>query len=120
LLIVGCRQPNPEWKGPNVSTTSDEDSTSSVDSEAADSSDGFMTEGQSCNNDNMCPDGWACGPEGCQQAMEGDACNPAGNCQAPFDICGPEETCQDGSEGDACTMPNHCAGGLMCTDGVCG
>jgi hypothetical protein len=118
-LLVSCRQPNPEWKGPYDGTTSDDNPMSTAGSETPESSDGFMTEGQSCNNDNMCPDGWACGPEGCQQGMEGmegDPCTAAGNCQAPFGICSPEGTCQDGSEGDPCSENNDC----MNPSGICG
>jgi hypothetical protein len=149
LLLVGCRQPNPEWEGPADGTdTSDPMTTGPMDPTSVDSSEPEPeTEGQSCNNDNFCPDGWVCGPDGCQQGLEGDPCSSEGDCQAPMTVCGPEDACQAGAAGDPCSSDAHCqdpaplcgpqdtcqdgaagspcdtAGdcqpGLMCTDMVC-
>jgi hypothetical protein len=154
LVLVGCRPPNPEWEGPADGATSANGSTTVVDttgppnsSMPADSATTVTTEGQDCNNDAQCPDGWLCGPMGCQQGGDGDPCDAGADCQAPTSICGPEGTCQDGSAddpcnengdcmdptgvcgpdggcqsgevGDPCTAPNHCAGGLTCVDGFC-
>lgn len=154
LVALGCRQPNPEWKGADegIATTDTPGSTTDPTSTTRPGADSttetaLTTEGQHCNNDNMCPDGWVCGPMGCQQGGDGDPCDGAGDCQAPTSLCGPEDLCQDGSAGDPCadngdcmmptaicgpmdtcqagdagdpcTSPNHCAGGLMCTDSVC-
>jgi hypothetical protein len=144
LLLAGCRQPNPDWDGPadaDVGSTVDPDTGSSDAPEV-------MTEGERCNNDNQCPDGWVCGPMGCQLGGDGDPCSGNGDCQAataicgpegmcqagaaddpctetthcmpPTDLCGPAMTCQSGEAGQACNNPNQCATGLMCTDGVCG
>lgn len=160
LVLLGCRQPNPEWKGADeglatsdtadssTSTTSTT-STTNTSGPGADSTTEppVTTEGKDCNNDNMCPDDLVCGPMGCQQGGDGEPCDAAKDCQAPTSICGPEDVCQDGSAGDPCaddgdcmtptaicgpmdtcqageagdpcSSPNHCAGGLMCTDSVC-
>jgi len=129
VLLGGCRQPNPEWKGADEGSTTTGGlgtSTGSVDATSttmpvADvtTAPDPTTEGQDCNNDNQCPDGWVCGPMGCQLGGDGDPCNGAGDCQEPTSICGPMDTCQAGAAGDPCASPNQCAAGLMCTDGVC-
>lgn len=153
LLLAACRQPNPEWKGADegIATTDAPGTTGPTNTTppAIDSTTepAFMTEGQDCNNDNACPNGWVCGPMGCQQGGDGDPCDGAGDCQEPTSICGPDGLCQDGgagdpcadngdcmmptalcgpmntcqagAAGDPCTSPNQCAGGLMCTDDVC-
>lgn len=150
LLLVGCRQPNPEWEGPadggsdsSDPMTTGPDPTMPVDSSGG----GFMTEGERCNNDNQCPNGWVCGPDGCQQGVEGDPCGGDGDCQAPTNLCGPadvcqggadgdpcetdahcqdpsplcgpQSTCQDGATGDPCETAGDCAPGVMCTDMLC-
>lgn len=154
LLLAACRQPNPEWKGaddgasdslpePNT-TTSPEPTTMEP---PADTADEISTEGEPCNNDNQCPDGWVCGPMGCQLGEDGDPCGGNGDCQAPTGICGPEDTCQGGAAGDPCgddsdcmaptgvcgpnatcqtgeagdpcSSPNHCAAMVTCTNDVC-
>jgi hypothetical protein len=147
LLLAGCRQPNPEWKGPDNGITSDPNTTSNQPDSGM-PPDEPMTEGQHCNNDNMCPDGWVCGPEGCQLGMEGDPCSKNDDCVDPAALCGPQNTCQDGSEGDPCSTnddcmdpsalcgpqgtcqdgnaddpcsePGHCATDLTCMGDVCG
>lgn len=143
LLLVGCRQPNPDWEGPA-------DADVGVDTvDPAETGPGKEeTEGKSCVNENQCPDGWVCGPMGCQLGADGDPCEGVEDCQAPTSICsiagrcqagsegdpcdedtdcmtptglcGPAMTCQSGEAGQACNNPNHCATGLDCTDGVCG
>jgi hypothetical protein len=145
LLLAGCRQPNPDWEGP-----ADADVGSTVDPVTG-SNDApvVMTEGERCQNDNQCPNGWVCGPMGCQLGEDGDPCDGAGDCQDPTSICtiagmcqagsegdpcaedtdcmpptglcGPAMTCQSGEAGQPCNNPNHCATGLDCTaEGVCG
>jgi hypothetical protein len=144
LLLVGCRQPNPEWQGPDDGADTDTGDSSPDTSGPPE----VMTEGERCNNDNQCPDGWICGPMGCQRGMDGDPCEENGDCQdptpicaiagicqdgnegdpcaedtdcgAPTGLCGPAMTCQSGEAGQACNNPNHCAAGLTCTDGICG
>lgn len=150
--MVGCRQPNPEWEGPDGGdgTTTGTEPTAgqsmdvtTVTTAPVDPS----TEGDNCQNENQCPDGWVCGPMGCQRGEDGDPCDADGDCQAPTGVCGPEGTCQAGAAGDPCSEnghcgmeasicgpnqtcqagvagdpcgePGHCADGLMCTDGVC-
>jgi hypothetical protein len=113
LLLVACRQPNPEWKGADEGLA-----TSDTLPSSSDTSDGPMsqtsspadsaTEGEHCNNDNQCPDGWVCGPVGCQQGGDGDPCTGAGDCMPPAGICGPTDTCQDGSDGDPCSGDSDC------------
>lgn len=165
LVVASCRQLNPDWKGDETTGTSTStdaavttevptstttvDPTASPGTTAVDSSSSgsFATEGQPCNNDNTCGDGWLCGPMGCQQGMAGDPCTGNGDCAAPTALCGPDDvcqaggagdpcadnndcaaptaicgpmaTCQSGATGDPCTSPSHCMGGIGCTDDVC-
>lgn len=136
LLLAACRQPNPEWKGaedgamgsdtgPAPGTSTTEPATTgpatgpATTGPAADSSGEVSTEGEPCNNDNQCPEGWVCGPMGCQLGGDGDPCGGNGDCQAPTGLCGPGGTCQGGEEGDPCSSANHCAAMLTCTNDVC-
>lgn len=146
LLAWACRQPNPEWQGrpgeddgttavattadptTAVATTADPSSTATVGSTAAtEGVDGTATttavddttEGQDCNNDNQCPDGFVCGPMGCQDGSEGDPCTNDMDCLASTGLCGPMG-CQDGNEGDPCDGGFDCAPGVACIEGVCG
>lgn len=156
LLLVGCRQPNPEWKGADEGAVSTDEGGTTTEGPGSTMPPADVTtvapdpttEGQDCNNDQQCPDGWVCGPMGCQLGGDGDPCSGAGDCQAPTSLCGPNDMCQDGNAGDPCgdngdcMMPtaicgpsdvcqageagdpcssqSHCVGGLMCTDSVCG
>lgn len=143
LLLAGCRQPNPEWMGPDGADGGTQET--AVDPDTGPDN---MTEGKNCVNENQCPDGWVCGPMGCQQGGDGDPCEGAedcqdptpictigGSCQAgaagdpcledtdcmmPTGLCGPAMVCQSGEAGQPCNNRNHCATGLDCTDGVCG
>lgn len=127
LLLVACRQPNPEWQGaaegdPTLDTAPSSTETGGGPGPMSQTSspDADSTEGQDCNNDNMCPDGWVCGPMGCQQGADGDPCDGDGDCQDPAGICGPADACQTGEAGDPCSSNDHCGGGIMCTNDVCG
>jgi hypothetical protein len=124
LLLVACRQPNPEWEGAaeGMATSDPPPTSSETGGGPGPNVDGpeVMTEGQDCNNDQMCPGGWVCGPMGCQQGGDGDPCNGSGDCQAPTNICGPGDVCQAGAAGDPCSSPAHCADGVMCMNDVCG
>lgn len=128
LLLAACRQPNPEWKGADegLATTGTPDSTGPMNTTmpVADVTTAAApdptTEGQDCNNDNQCPDGWICGPMGCQLGGDGDPCDGNGDCAMPTGICGPGGACQAGEAGDPCSSPSHCVNALMCTNDVCG
>ncbi|MCA9707761.1 MAG: hypothetical protein KDK70_18060 [Myxococcales bacterium] len=106
--------------GTGSTTSAGPDSTADgSDTSATDTTDTTDTVGQSCNNDNMCPDGLVCGPDGCQQGTEGDPCERDGDCQEPFPFCGPLGVCQAGAEGDPCEDEEDCAAGLDCLNNAC-
>jgi len=141
--LAACRQPNPDWQGPDDPSTSSPATTATTATTAATaatatgadedasgpttsgpstgSSTGADDLGQSCNNDNMCSDGLVCGPDGvCQAGGEGDPCVSDADCQPPTPQCSPSGECQAGTQGDPCANNSDCADGLTCMTDRCG
>ena len=136
LLVVGCRQPNPEYLGPasasGMDTSGGDSSSGDVPSTSTSGGGGESTStgsattttgsgGGSCNSDDQCAQPTPiCGPMGCQAGQEGDPCTGAGDCSSALaPLCGPDDLCHDGMEGDPCASNGDCESGFTCDADVC-